>query len=76
MTPGSLLGPPPSAAHVAEGEIADLLAAEAIELVDATEFPFRFVGPARGILNAVVIGTGAWMIIFTTVALTRVILFG
>jgi hypothetical protein len=76
MKLGSLFGPQPSAAHVAEGEIADLLATEAIELVDATEFPFHFVGPARGILNGVVIGSGAWMIIFTTVALTRAIFFG
>jgi hypothetical protein len=58
-----------------EGDLPDGLAAEAIELVDATEFPFDF-GPARGILNAVVIGTGAWMIIFAAVALIRAIFFG
>lgn len=76
MTPGSLLGAPPSAARIAEGEFADCLAAEAIEFVDATEFPFHFVGPARGILNGVVIGTAAWMILFTSVALTRAFFFG
>jgi len=58
-----------------EGELLDALAAEAIELVDATDFPYPF-RPARGILNAVVIGTGAWMIIFAAVALTRAIFFG
>ena len=76
MTPRSLLGPPRSAAGTAEGELPDLLAAEAIELVDAAEFPFHFVGPARGILNGLVIGTGFWMILFTAAALTRAIFFG
>ena len=47
----------------------DVLAAEAIESVESAEFAFRF-GPARGILNALVIGAGLWTFIFAVVALT------
>lgn len=65
----------PPAQPVEEAELLDLLAAEAIARVDATEVPFHF-GPARGIINAVAVGAGGWMIIFASVALARAILFG
>jgi hypothetical protein len=56
-------------------QVVDALAAEAIEVADFTESPF-YIGPARGIFNAVVIGTGAWTIILAGVALTRAFFFG
>lgn len=71
----SRLGASLLAAHTAGRQVADALAAEAIEGVDCTELPFHF-GPARGIFNAVVIGAGAWTIILAAVALTRAIFFG
>lgn len=64
-----------SAAPTPGRRVADARAAEGIEGVDCTELPFH-VGPARGIFNAVVIGTGAWTIILAAVALTRAIFFG
>jgi hypothetical protein len=69
------LGLPRSVAHIPEASLPDLLAAEAIEFVDATEIPFHF-GPARGVLTAMIIGAGAWSLIFAAVALTRAIFFG
>ena len=63
-----------SAARTADEGAIDARAAEAIELVERTELSFHF-GPARGILNAVVIGAGAWIIIFAAVALTRSVFF-
>jgi hypothetical protein len=69
------LGHSPPAQPIEEAELLDLLAAEAIARVDATEASFHF-GPARGIINAVAIGAGAWTIIFAAVALTRAIFFG
>ena len=66
---------PPSAAHTADAEVPDAHAAEAIDSVEGKEFSFHF-GPARGILNAVAIGAGTWMIILGTVALARAIFFG
>jgi hypothetical protein len=65
----------PSAAYTVAGEVPDAQAAEAIDSVEGGEVSLRF-GPARGILNAVVIGVGAWMIILGAVALTRSIFFG
>jgi hypothetical protein len=50
-------------------------AAEARESDQGTELSFPF-GPVRGILNAVVIGAGAWMIILGAVALARAIFSG
>jgi hypothetical protein len=57
------------------GQIIDEIVAEAMEGADFTEFPV-YVGPARGIFNAVVIGTGAWTIILAAAALTRAVVFG
>jgi hypothetical protein len=53
-------------------EVLDALAAEAIESVESTEFAFHFA-PARGIVNALVIGAGVWTIVFAAVALARAI---
>lgn len=75
MTLDRHLGHSPPAQLIEEAELLDLLAAEAIELVDANEASSHF-GPARGIINAVAIGAGAWTIIFAAVALTRAIFFG
>jgi hypothetical protein len=71
----SRLGAPPPEARTAGWEVPHLRAAEAIEWVDCRDLPSHF-GPARGILNAVAIGAGAWMLILAAVALTRAILFG
>jgi hypothetical protein len=65
----------PGAAPGFEGQSADEGGREAMEGADFTEFPV-FFGPARGIFNAVVIGTGAWAIILAAVALARAIFFG
>jgi hypothetical protein len=59
--------------HTAVGEFLDARAAEAIQSVEGSDAPFRF-SPVRGILNAVIIGAGAWTIIFATVVLTRAVL--
>jgi hypothetical protein len=69
------LGHAPPEQFIEEAELLDVLASEAIARVDATEASFHF-GPARGIINAVAIGAGAWTIIFAAVALTRAIFFG
>jgi len=50
-------------------------AAEVREPDQGTELSFQF-GPVRGILNAVVIGAGAWMIILGAAALARAIFSG
>jgi hypothetical protein len=50
-------------------------AVEAHEPDQGTEISFQF-GPVRGILNAVVIGAGAWVIILGAVALARAIFSG
>jgi hypothetical protein len=63
-----------STARAAEESAAHARAFEAIESVERTELPFHFA-PARGILNAVVIGAGAWIIIFAAVTLTRSVFF-
>ena len=55
--------------------IADARVEEAIESVERAELPLHFE-PVRGILNAVAIGAGAWIIIFAAVALTRSIVLG
>jgi len=65
----------PSAARTVAGEVPDARARQAVEPVEGSEFPYHF-GPARGILSAMVMGAGAWMIILGAVALTRAILFG
>jgi hypothetical protein len=69
------LGQLPPATYVEQAELPDALAAEAIERVDTTEVYVHF-GPARGIINAVAIGAGAWTIILAAVALARAIFFG
>jgi hypothetical protein len=66
---------PPSETRTAAAKVPDAGAVEAIESVEGKEFSFHF-GPARGILNAVAIGAGTWMIILGAVALARAILFG
>jgi hypothetical protein len=62
----------PSTARTVAVEVPDAQASEAAE---GKELSLQS-SPARGILNAVVIGAGAWMIIFGAVALTRAIFFG
>ncbi len=64
-----------SRARIADERMIDAWAAEAIESVEYSEFSFHF-GPARGILNAVAIGAGAWILILGAVALTRAVFFG
>ena len=64
-----------SAARTMGGKAADARAEEAIESVERAEPPLHFE-PVRGILNAVAIGAGAWIIIFAAVALTRSIVLG
>jgi hypothetical protein len=64
-----------SAARMAEERMIDAWAAEAIESVEYSEPSFH-PGAARGILNAVVIGAGAWILILGAVVLTRSVLFG
>lgn len=56
-------------------EAPDAQASKAVESAENRELAFQF-SPARGILNAVVIGAGAWVIILGTAALTRAIFFG
>jgi len=66
---------PPAIAPRAGGEMPEGLAAEVREPDQGTELSFQF-GPVRGILNAVVIGAGAWMIILGAAALARAIFSG
>jgi len=73
MSVDSRFGVSSPAPHTAVGEFLDARAAEAIQSVEGGDAPFRF-SPVRGILNAVVIGAGAWTIIFAAVALTRAVL--
>ena len=75
MSRNSRLEASPSAVRTVAAEVPDARASEAIESVEGKEFSFHF-GPARGILNAVAIGAGTWMIILGAVALARAILFG
>ena len=65
----------PSAARTVAGEVPDARAREATEPVEGREFPYHF-GPARGILSAMVMGAGAWMIILGAAALARAVFFG
>jgi hypothetical protein len=74
MSRNSRLEALPSAARKSAGEVSDA-AVEAIESVEGSEVFVQFC-PVRGILNAVVIGAGAWMIILGTAALARAIFFG
>ena len=74
MSRNSRLEALPSATHTVAGEVSDA-ALEAIESVEGSEVSVQFC-PVRGILNAVVIGAGAWMIILGTAALARAIFFG
>ena len=74
MSRNSRLEALPSAARTVAGEVSDA-ALEAIESVEGSEVSVQFC-PVRGILNAVVIGAGAWMIILGTAALARAIFFG
>ena len=64
-----------STARLADERMIDAWAAEAIESVEYPEHTFQF-WPARGILNAVAIGAGAWILILGAVALTRAVFFG
>lgn len=48
---------------------------EETQTIERTELPFH-LAPARGILNAVVIGTVAWGVILLGAALIRAIFFG
>ena len=64
-----------SAARMADERMIDAWAAEAIESVESSELSSHF-GPARGILNAVAIGAGAWILILGAVVLTRSVFFG
>jgi hypothetical protein len=75
MSHSSRLEALPAAAHTVAGKIPDTLAEEAIESVEGSEVSLQFC-PVRGILTAVVIGAGAWMIILGTAALARAIFFG
>jgi len=59
----------------AGGEMPEGPATEARESDQGAEISFQS-GPVRGILNAVVIGAGAWMIILGAVALARAIFSG
>ena len=75
MSRNSRLEALPSAVHTAVREVPNARAAEAIESVEGSEVSGQFC-PVRGILNAVVIGAGAWMIILGTAAFARAIFFG
>ena len=75
MSRNSRLEASPSASRTVAVEVPDAHAVEAIESVEDKELSFHF-GPARGILNAVAIGAGAWMVILGAVALARAIFFG
>ena len=66
---------PPAIAQGARGEMPEGPAVEALESDQGAEISFQS-GPVRGILNAVVIGAGAWMIILAAAALARAIFFG
>ena len=57
------------------GEAPDAHTSKAVESTESRELAFQF-SPARGILNAVVIGAGAWVIILGAAALARAIFFG
>jgi len=65
----------PSAARTGAGEVPDTRAREATEPVEGREFSCHF-GPARGILSAMVMGAGAWVIILGAAALARAVFFG
>ena len=65
----------PSAARTVAGEVPDARAREATEPVEDREFSCHF-GPARGILSAMVMGAGAWVIILGAAALARAVFFG
>jgi hypothetical protein len=65
----------PSAARTIAGEAPDAPASKAVEPAEGGEWSIHF-SPARGILNAMVIGAGAWMIILGAAALARAIFFG
>ena len=75
MSRNSFLETLPSTVHTAAKEVPDARAEEAIESVECSEVSLHFC-PVRGILNAVVIGAGAWMIILGAAALARAIFFG
>jgi len=64
----------PSAARAAVGESPDARTREATEPVEGREFSYHF-GPARGILSAMVMGAGAWVIILGAAALARAVFF-
>ena len=75
MSRNSRLEASPSGDRTLAAEVSDGCAEETIDSVEGKEFSFHF-GPARGIINAVAIGAGTWMIILGAVALTRAIFFG
>lgn len=52
----------------------DLIHARAADAIERIELPFQ-LGPARGILNAVLIGASAWAILFAAASLIRALLF-
>ena len=60
---------------VAHRDESDLIHAREAEAIERIELPFP-LGPARGILNAVLVGTAAWSVILAGAALIRAILFG
>jgi hypothetical protein len=64
-----------SGALAAGRSLVNARTAEASESVEHAEPPFHR-GPARGILIGVMIGAGAWGIIFAAVASARAIFFG
>lgn len=66
---------PPAIVPRAGGEMPEGPATESREPDQGTEVSFQS-GPVRGILNAVVIGAGAWTIILGAVALARAIFSG
>jgi hypothetical protein len=61
-----------STARTVAGEVPD--ARTANEPVEGREFSCHF-GPARGILSAMVMGAGAWVIILGAAALARAVFF-
>jgi hypothetical protein len=75
MSRDSRLEASPSTARAIAEEIPDARAKQAIEPVEGGEFSCHF-GPARGILSAMVMGAGAWMIILGAAALARAVIFG
>jgi hypothetical protein len=75
MSRDSRLEASASAARTIAGEVPDAQASQAVESAEGRESSLR-IAPARGILNAMVIGAGAWTIIFGAAALARAIFFG